>query len=85
MIPRLGVIKLLWLIDISFNILKDSNKGDAVIRHRIDGKGVEIAYQKGVSSIITQDISKEAIEQAKRLNLSLIITDKPLSVYISGP
>lgn len=59
-----------------FNILKDSNKGDAVIRHRIDGNGVEIAYQKDVSSIITQDISKEAIEQAKRLNLSLIITDK---------
>jgi hypothetical protein len=26
-----------------FNILKDSNKGDAVIRHRIDGNGVEIA------------------------------------------
>lgn len=59
-----------------FNILKDSCKGDAVIRHRIDEKGVEIAHQKGVSCIITQNISKEAIEQAKKLKLPLIITDK---------
>lgn len=59
-----------------FNILKDSKTGDVVIRHRIDGNGIEIAQGKGVSCIITQDISKETIEQAKELNLPLIICDK---------
>lgn len=59
-----------------FNILKDSSKGDAVIRHRIDEKGVEMAHQKGVSCIITQDISQEAVDQAQELDLPLIIGDK---------
>lgn len=59
-----------------FNILKDSQRGDAVIRHRIDEKGVEIACEKHVSCIITQDISKHAIIQAQKLNLPLIISDK---------
>ncbi len=59
-----------------FNILKDSQRGDAIIRHRIDEKGVEIACEKHVSCIITQDISKQAIIQAQKLNLPLIISDK---------
>ena len=59
-----------------FNILKDSSKGDAVIRHRIDEKGVEMAHQKDVSCIITHNISQEAVDQAQELDLPLIIGDK---------
>ncbi len=59
-----------------FNILKDSREGDAVIRHRIDEKGMEIACKKQVSCITTQDISKQAIQKAQKLDLPLILCDK---------
>lgn len=59
-----------------FNILKDSKKGDVVIRHRIDEIGVKMASEMGVSCIVTQDISKKAIEVSKTLNLPIIICDK---------
>ncbi len=59
-----------------FNILKDSHKGDVVIRHRFDEMGVEIASKKEVSCIITQNISKKGIDHARDLNLPLIICDK---------
>lgn len=59
-----------------FNILKDSKKGDVVIRHRFDDVGVKIASQRDVSCIITQNISKEAIKLARSLNLPLIICEK---------
>lgn len=59
-----------------FNILKDSGKGDVVIRHRIDEIGVEMAYQRDVSCIITQNISNKALEVSKTLNLPVIICDK---------
>lgn len=59
-----------------FNILKDSQKGDVVIRHRIDDVGVRIASEKEVSCIITQDISKNAVEFARKINLPIIICDK---------
>lgn len=59
-----------------FNILKDSQKGDAVIRHWINETGVEIAAQKGVSCIITQNPKGSAIETAKKLSLPLIVTEK---------
>ncbi len=59
-----------------FNILKDSKRGDAVIRHRIDEKGVEIACKKKVSCIVTQNIPEEAIKNAQKANLPIILGDK---------
>jgi UDP-N-acetylmuramoyl-L-alanyl-D-glutamate--2,6-diaminopimelate ligase len=59
-----------------FNILKDSKRGDVVIRHLIDENGVKIACKKKVSCIITQNISQKAVSQAKKLNLPVIISDK---------
>lgn len=59
-----------------FNILKDSKKGDVVIRHRIDQAGVDIASVREVSCLITQNPTKEAIETCKELDLPLIICDK---------
>lgn len=60
----------------NFNILKDAKKGDAVIRHWIDEKGVEIAANKGVSCLITQNPKGNAVEIAEKLRLSIIITEK---------
>lgn len=59
-----------------FNILKDSKKGDVVIRHRIDENGVEMASERGVSSIITQNPTEKAVEAAELLGLPLIFCDK---------
>ncbi|AEG17470.1 Mur ligase family protein [Methanobacterium paludis] len=59
-----------------FNFLNTSKRGDAVIRHWIDEKGVEIAVSKGVSCIITQNPQGNAIETAKKLKFPLIITEK---------
>jgi UDP-N-acetylmuramoyl-L-alanyl-D-glutamate--2,6-diaminopimelate ligase len=59
-----------------FNILKDSSKGDVVVRHWIDAKGVKMAALKGVSCVITQDLRGHAIKKARDLNLPLILTKK---------
>ena len=59
-----------------FNILKDAQKGDVVIRHWIDETGVKIASQKGVSCIITQNPKGNAVEAAKELELPFIVTEK---------
>jgi UDP-N-acetylmuramoyl-L-alanyl-D-glutamate--2,6-diaminopimelate ligase len=59
-----------------FNFLNTSKKGDAVIRHWIDEKGVEIAVSKGVSCIITQNPQGNAIETAKKLKFPIIVTEK---------
>jgi UDP-N-acetylmuramoyl-L-alanyl-D-glutamate--2,6-diaminopimelate ligase len=59
-----------------FNILKDAQKGDAVIRHWIDETGVKIAFQKGVSCIITQNPKGSAVKTAEELELPFIVTEK---------
>ncbi|MEN4006047.1 MAG: Mur ligase family protein [Methanobacteriaceae archaeon] len=59
-----------------FNILKDAENGDAVIRHWIDEKGVEIVVKKGVSCLITQSPKDGAVETAEKLGLSLIVTER---------
>ena len=59
-----------------FNILKDAQKGDAVIRHWIDETGVKIAAQKGVSCIITQNPKGSAVKTAEELELPFIVTEK---------
>ena len=59
-----------------FNILKDAEKGDAVIRHWIDETGVQIAAKKGVSCIITQNPKGSAVKTAEELELPFIVTEK---------
>ncbi|HML05101.1 MAG TPA: Mur ligase family protein [Methanobacterium sp.] len=59
-----------------FNFLNDAKKGDVVIRHWINEKGVEIAASKCVSCLITQNPKGNAIETAEKLGIPLIITEK---------
>ncbi|MCR5027180.1 MAG: UDP-N-acetylmuramyl peptide synthase [Methanobrevibacter sp.] len=59
-----------------FTLLNDSKKGDIVIRHWINGKGIEIAASKDIACLITQNPKDGAVETAEELNFPLIITDK---------
>ena len=59
-----------------FTFLNDASRGDIVIRHWIDGKGVEIAAGKGISCLITQNPKDGACKTSKELNFPLIVTDK---------
>lgn len=59
-----------------FNTLGDSNRGDLVIRHWINEKGVELAVKKGVSGIITADAREKSIELAIKLGISIILVEK---------
>ncbi len=59
-----------------FTLLNDSSTGDIVIRHWINGKGIEIAADKKISCLITQNPKDGAVETADRLNFPLIVTDK---------
>ncbi len=59
-----------------FNILKDAKKGDVVIRHWIDEKGMEIAAKKEVSCVVTQNPRGNALEAAKKFKIPLIVTEK---------
>lgn len=59
-----------------FTFLNDSHTGDIVIRHWINAKGVEMAFNKNIACLITQTPKDGAIEMAKRLSFPLIVTDK---------
>ena len=59
-----------------FTLLNDSKKGDIVIRHWINGKGIEIAASKNIACLITQNPKDGAIESAEKLNFPLIVTEK---------
>ena len=59
-----------------FTLLNDSSKGDIVIRHWINGKGIEIAAGKDIACLITQNPKDGAIETAEEFNFPLIVTDK---------
>jgi len=59
-----------------FTFLNKAKAGDVIIRHWIDGKGVEIASKKGVSCIITQNPREKAVEIAEKLEIPLIIAPK---------
>lgn len=58
-----------------FTFLNKASKNDIVIRHWINKKGIQIAYDKGVSCLITQNPQEESIELAEELNFPLIVTD----------
>ena len=59
-----------------FTFLNDAHTGDIVIRHWIDGGGVEMAFDKNIACLITQNPKDGAIDMAEKLNFPLIITDK---------
>ena len=59
-----------------FTLLNDSLEGDIVIRHWINGKGIEIAASKNIACLITQNPKDGAIDTAQDLNFPLLITDK---------
>jgi UDP-N-acetylmuramate--alanine ligase/UDP-N-acetylmuramoyl-L-alanyl-D-glutamate--2,6-diaminopimelate ligase len=59
-----------------FTLLNDAVEGDIVIRHWINGKGIEIAADKNIACLITQTPKDGALEAAEKLNFPLIVTDK---------
>ncbi len=59
-----------------FTFLNEAHTGDIVIRHWINGTGVEMAFNKNIACLITQTPKDGAIETAERLNFPLIVTDK---------
>ena len=59
-----------------FTFLNDAHTGDIVIRHWINATGIEMAFNKNIACLITQNPKDGAIETAERLNFPLIVTDK---------
>lgn len=59
-----------------FTFLNLAKPGDVVIRHWIDEKGVEIARNRGVSCVVTQNPRDNAVEKAIELQFPLIVTPK---------
>lgn len=59
-----------------FTFLNRAKPGDVVIRHWIDAKGVEIASNRGVSCVVTQNPRGDAVKKAEELDFSLIVTPK---------
>lgn len=58
----------------NFTFLNKASRDDIVIRHWINEKGIQIAHDKEVSCLITQNPQDNAIEVAEDLNLPLIVT-----------
>ena len=59
-----------------FTFLNDAHTGDIVIRHWINDAGIEMAFNKNIACLITQNPKDGAVETAEKLNFPLIITDK---------
>ena len=59
-----------------FTFLNDAHTGDIVIRHWINGTGIQMAFEKNIACLITQNPKDGAIETANRLGFPLIITDR---------
>ena len=59
-----------------FTFLDDAHTGDIVIRHWINETGVQMAFNKNIACLITQNPKDDAIEVAERLSFPLIVTDK---------
>ena len=59
-----------------FTFLNESQSGDIVVRHWINGKGIEIAADKNIACLITQNPKDGAEEMAQKLGFPLIITEK---------
>ncbi len=59
----------------NYTFLNMATKNDIVIRHWVNEKGIQIAKDKGVSALITQDPHEDAIKVAQDLDFTLIVTD----------
>lgn len=59
-----------------FNTLGDSQVGDVVIRHWIDSNGIKMAHDRGVCSVITQELRGDAAALAAALDFPVIVVDK---------
>lgn len=59
-----------------FDFLANAKKGDIVIRHKINGKGIEIAAKNEAATLITQNPTDDAIEISEKLNFPLIVVEK---------
>lgn len=62
-------------LDGTFTFLNKASKNDIVIRHWINEKGVQIASDKGVSCIITQNPQGDTIKYSQEHDFPLIVTD----------
>ncbi len=60
----------------TFTFLNHAKPGDVVIRHWVDEKGVEIARNRGVSCVVTQNPNGNAVKLAEKLDFPMIITPK---------
>ena len=61
---------------ISCRIRNDGVSGDIVIRHWINGKGVEIARKKNIACLITLNPTKDALEMAQKIKFPVIVVEK---------
>ena len=59
-----------------FETLNEAVEGDIVIRHWINGKGVEIANDKNVACLITLTPKEDALEVANNLKFPVIVVDR---------
>lgn len=59
-----------------FETLNEAVEGDIVIRHWINGKGVEIANDKKVACLITLTPKEDALEVANNLKFPVIVVDR---------
>lgn len=59
-----------------FETLNEAKEGDIVIRHRINGKGVEIANNKKIACLITLTPMENTFEMAEKLNFPVIVVSK---------
>ena len=59
-----------------FTFLNDAHTGDIVIRHWINEIGVQIAFNKNVACVITENPKGDAIETAERLAFPLVVVDR---------
>ncbi|MBX7076848.1 MAG: UDP-N-acetylmuramyl peptide synthase [Methanobacteriaceae archaeon] len=60
----------------TFTTLNDAVEGDIVIRHWINGKGVEIANNKNIACIITLHPKEDCLEVAEKLKYPVIVVEK---------
>jgi len=59
-----------------FDFLAHAKRGDIVIRHKINGKGIEIAKANEAAAIITQNPLENALENAEQLNFPVIVVER---------
>ncbi len=59
-----------------FQTLNEAVSGDIVIRHWINGKGVEIAKDKDIACLITLNPTDDALEMAEEIKFPVIVVKK---------